>query len=314
MAIAQRNKEEEALKQTKDELLQLNTQIKTVELGHRIEAQQEEILKASQAFQERCVALERLQVSTQEKKEELLAEMREAEKRSATITREHSLLERPIRRSLERAQSELETTRIAWKAYWPESFLQGVEITTQTTSEEYRTRLAALKRAFPTTERLKPEVIPTLEELFRALEQQVTKQSASQEVKRDQKIELLWNQLITTIEATIETAPQNEHSSLLRELEKAQEEKKFHQLAQSFQKPPSHLPPISTHSPSVLVNTQEELYSHGGAYALHLDDILFEEEEISIDYNGRTTSEGKKIKFYHFFSVIFYMFIERFKN
>ena len=36
--------------------------------------------------------------------------------------------------------------------------------------------------------------------------------------------------------------------------------------------------------------------------------------EISIDYNGRTTSEGKKIKFYHFFSVVFYMFIERFKN
>ena len=34
--------------------------------------------------------------------------------------------------------------------------------------------------------------------------------------------------------------------------------------------------------------------------------------EVPISYNGRSYSEGKKIKFYHFFGVIFRIFIERF--
>jgi len=34
--------------------------------------------------------------------------------------------------------------------------------------------------------------------------------------------------------------------------------------------------------------------------------------EVPISYNGRSHSEGKKIKFYHFFGVIFRIFIERF--
>ena len=34
--------------------------------------------------------------------------------------------------------------------------------------------------------------------------------------------------------------------------------------------------------------------------------------EVPINYNGRSAAEGKKIKFYHFFSVIYRIFIERF--
>ena len=34
--------------------------------------------------------------------------------------------------------------------------------------------------------------------------------------------------------------------------------------------------------------------------------------EVPINYNGRSASEGKKIKFYHFFSVIYRIFIQRF--
>ena len=34
--------------------------------------------------------------------------------------------------------------------------------------------------------------------------------------------------------------------------------------------------------------------------------------EVPISYNGRSHAEGKKIKFYHFFSVILRIFIERF--
>ena len=34
--------------------------------------------------------------------------------------------------------------------------------------------------------------------------------------------------------------------------------------------------------------------------------------EVPISYNGRSHSEGKKIKFYHFFGVIFRIFVERF--
>ena len=34
--------------------------------------------------------------------------------------------------------------------------------------------------------------------------------------------------------------------------------------------------------------------------------------EVPISYNGRSHAEGKKIKFYHFFSVIMRIFIERF--
>ena len=35
--------------------------------------------------------------------------------------------------------------------------------------------------------------------------------------------------------------------------------------------------------------------------------------EVPISYNGRTQEEGKKIKFYHIFGVIFRIIIERFK-
>ena len=34
--------------------------------------------------------------------------------------------------------------------------------------------------------------------------------------------------------------------------------------------------------------------------------------EVPISYNGRSAAEGKKIKFYHFFSVLYRIFIERF--
>ena len=34
--------------------------------------------------------------------------------------------------------------------------------------------------------------------------------------------------------------------------------------------------------------------------------------EVPISYNGRSSTEGKKIKFYHFFSVLYRIFIERF--
>tara|TARA_B100000524_G_scaffold238314_1_gene127084 strand:- start:108 stop:800 length:693 start_codon:yes stop_codon:yes gene_type:complete len=34
--------------------------------------------------------------------------------------------------------------------------------------------------------------------------------------------------------------------------------------------------------------------------------------EVPVNYNGRSAQEGKKIKFYHFFSVIYRIFIERF--
>ena len=34
--------------------------------------------------------------------------------------------------------------------------------------------------------------------------------------------------------------------------------------------------------------------------------------EVPINYNGRSAAEGKKIRFYHFFSVIYRIFIERF--
>ena len=34
--------------------------------------------------------------------------------------------------------------------------------------------------------------------------------------------------------------------------------------------------------------------------------------EVPINYNGRSAKEGKKIKFYHFFSVIYRIFIEKF--
>ena len=33
--------------------------------------------------------------------------------------------------------------------------------------------------------------------------------------------------------------------------------------------------------------------------------------EVPISYNGRTHEEGKKIKFYHFFSVVFRIIIQR---
>lgn len=36
--------------------------------------------------------------------------------------------------------------------------------------------------------------------------------------------------------------------------------------------------------------------------------------EVPISYNGRTASEGKKIKYYHFFVVLFRIVIERFKK
>ena len=35
--------------------------------------------------------------------------------------------------------------------------------------------------------------------------------------------------------------------------------------------------------------------------------------EVGISYNGRTYDEGKKIKFYHFFSVVYRIFLERIK-
>ena len=35
--------------------------------------------------------------------------------------------------------------------------------------------------------------------------------------------------------------------------------------------------------------------------------------EVPISYNGRSHEEGKKIKFYHIFSVLFRIVIERFK-
>ena len=34
--------------------------------------------------------------------------------------------------------------------------------------------------------------------------------------------------------------------------------------------------------------------------------------EVPINYNGRSAKEGKKIKFYHFFTVIYRILIERF--
>jgi hypothetical protein len=34
--------------------------------------------------------------------------------------------------------------------------------------------------------------------------------------------------------------------------------------------------------------------------------------EVPINYNGRSVKEGKKIKFYHFFTVIYRILIERF--
>ena len=34
--------------------------------------------------------------------------------------------------------------------------------------------------------------------------------------------------------------------------------------------------------------------------------------EVPISYNGRTHEEGKKIKFYHFFSVVFRIIFKRF--
>ena len=36
--------------------------------------------------------------------------------------------------------------------------------------------------------------------------------------------------------------------------------------------------------------------------------------EVPISYNGRTHDEGKKIKFYHIFSVLYRILIERFKK
>tara|TARA_A100000164_G_C21824335_1_gene732035 strand:- start:284 stop:988 length:705 start_codon:yes stop_codon:yes gene_type:complete len=36
--------------------------------------------------------------------------------------------------------------------------------------------------------------------------------------------------------------------------------------------------------------------------------------EVPISYNGRSAAEGKKIKFYHFFSVLYRIFIERFQK
>ena len=34
--------------------------------------------------------------------------------------------------------------------------------------------------------------------------------------------------------------------------------------------------------------------------------------EVPINYNGRSAAEGKKIKFYHFFTVLYRIFVERF--
>ena len=36
--------------------------------------------------------------------------------------------------------------------------------------------------------------------------------------------------------------------------------------------------------------------------------------EIPISYNGRTSDEGKKIKFYHFFTIVLRILIERIKK
>ena len=36
--------------------------------------------------------------------------------------------------------------------------------------------------------------------------------------------------------------------------------------------------------------------------------------EVPVNYNGRTKDEGKKIKFYHIFPVLFRIFIERIRT